>query len=946
MTQPVRYEFVCQGLAADTFAVNRLQGEEALSQLYRFDIELRSPRMDIDFTTLLSQSCRLSLWINGEERRIHGILSDFDMLQKVGDHVLYRAVLVPRLWQLGLFHSNEVFLGKTVPEILRLVLEEGGFTSLGYELNLVRHYRAWPYRCQYAETHLDFIQRLMEREGMYYFFEQQEGGEKLVIVDHLQFHDSMPKPGVFYDPVSGLEGEQFGNSLQSFLCRQKRIARTVMLRDYNDEKPSVDIKGQAQVDAGGMGDVNVFGLNIVSPEEGRELAEIRAEQIRSTRQVFHGESTVGRLAPGYTLRLERHFRAGFNQSYLVTALSHSGMDPTLLSLGSAGPGQTVADAYKNNFSAIVATVQFRPEPICHQPQVHGTLDAIIDAEGDGQYAEVDAEGRYKVILPFDRQLRDEGKASHWVRMSQAFAGEREGMHFPLRKGAHVLLTFIGGDPDRPVITGAMPNATQPSVVTSDNQTKSKIQTRAGNFIEMEDKEESKRIKLYSPHENTYMHLGANNAPGNGIVMVSEGLSRREIGGGTQNTFVSKASLQEWTTGNSDKVITGSNDQLFNEQELFQFKKLSAAGTSSGNMTDADELAGNYHILRRVGDYYQWSEGNEYYYGGGNVFGFGAGYEEVHVNETGVDDGETFAMPATISGAQGYVPANSHISKVWGDTLDYHNGNSYSWGDGCEYSFGGGYAEGHISGSGDILNKSGWEHDLCSPPPFAASGTNISGSKITLNTATAGVEKTFGHSYAYTKGNGIEVTVGDAEGHAWGNSYDFTHGGRHEESTYSDAGILLGKTESCNGVDSEWKYHPLAGALTAFSTSAENGLVNFETKLMPTFDTSIDISAISTSVEIGLNSFGMNLILSEIKMELQLWKIELTLEGWETSGPGLKARGGTTDIEAKLAALETTATEIQATVAQVQTGVTGLETRATKLATGLIDLDTRLLQMKA
>ncbi len=843
---------------------------------------------------------------------------------------------------------------------MRQVLQEGAFTTLDYELNLIRTYRKWPYRCQYSETHLNFLQRLMEREGMYYFFDHSGDSEKLVIVDHLQFHEDMKTPKIIYDPVSGLESEQFGNSVQSFVCNQKRVARSVMLRDYNDESPSVDIKGTSTVDQAGIGEVNVFGLNIISPEEGSELAEVHAEQIRCTRQVFYAESTVGRVVPGYSCKLDKHFRTSFNQSYLVTAVTHSGMDPTLISLGSHTDHNSVAEAYNNSFTAIPADIQYRPEPIQNRPQIHGTLDAIIDAEGDGQYAEVDDEGRYKVILPFDRQIRDEGKASHWIRMSQAFAGEREGMHFPLRKGSHVLLSFIGGDPDRPVITGAMPNSGQPSVVNSTNQTKSKIQTRAGNFIEMEDKADSNRIKLFSPHKNTYMHLGANNAPGDGVVISSAGLDRKEIGGGTQVTLISKIrydSLDDDYPGAIDTAVTDNGEDanntpnhvnLFIEQSLYQFTKLDAHGVGTALMTSEDELAGNYHIVRRVGDYYIFTDSNEYIYGGGNVFSFGNSYEEAHANGVSVTD-ETFAMPTSIAGAIGYDLTSGQVSKTWSHTYEYSSGNNYSWGDTCDYSFGNGYEESHVlitdaNAPVNRINKTDWIHDKCGAPPFPDSGGTISGEKISMNTNTTAVEKSFGDGYAYSNGNSLEVSVGNSEEHSWGNSYGYEHGGFHQECSYSDAGILLSKSDSCSGVEHEWKYHPLAGALTAFTASAENGLVNFETKLMPTFGTTVDVSALSTEVTIGLNSFAMNLTLSSIEMNLQLWKMELTEEGFETKGPGLKTRGGTTDIEAQIAALETKATAIETSVATIETGVTALTTRVTTLDTGVTELKTKAIVM--
>lgn len=933
MVQPVRYAFVCQGLPEDTFAVNRLNGEEAISHLYRFDIELRSRQSDINLKTMLSQSCRLSLWVNGEERKIHGILSDCQMLQQIGDYALYRAVLVPRLWQLGLYHSNEVFLRKSVPETIRQVLEDAGFTRLDYELTLARNYRSWPYRCQYGETHLDFLQRLMEREGIYYFFEQGETAEKLIVTDHLQFHWNVPNPKVFYDPVTGLEVEQFGNSIQSLVCHQKRVARQVVLRDYNDEMPSVDIKGQAIVDRDGVGEVNVFGLNIISAEEGRELAEIRAEQIRANAEVFFGESTVERLAAGYTFKLERHFRAAFNQSYLVTSVTHTGVDPTLSSLGSATTGNQVAEAYRNSFTAIPADVQFRPDAITSKPQIHGTLDAVIDAEGDGQYAEVDKEGRYKVVLPFDRQLRAEGKASHWIRMSQTFAGEREGMHFPLRKGTHVLLSFIGGDPDRPIITGSMPNSAHPSVVTADNQTKSKIQTRAGNFIEMEDREDAKRIKLYSPHENTYMHLGAHNAPGDGIVMVSEGLHRQEIGGGTKATLVSKLALREWSAENSPKVITQASDELFDEAELFEFQKLSDTGSSLGTMTPEEENGGNYHILRRVGDYYNWKQGNDFSYGSGKNFNFGPTYEESHISATGIDNGETYATPTDLTGAEDFDPSQSFVTKKWGDTFSYQKGNAYSFLEGRNYALGNGYTEKHIDTATCHLNKEDWEKDCCSPPPFDSEGTHIEGEKVKFNSTSATIDKLFGNQYSYVNGHALKVTVGNTEHQIFGNVYESRYSGRDEEEvyvTYKGQDVLISRTVSTEDREMVWNFHPEAGALSSFSASAQCGHVNFETKLMPTFDTSIDVSSLSFSLAIGINSFNINLTGCEVKLELQPFKAEYTMDGFDICLPGFehstklnKLQSAVNDVAAKIIEVTATTAKVGASQTEISSGMVKL-----------------------
>ena len=168
--------------------------------------------------------------------------------------------------------------------------------------------------------------------------------------------------------------------------------------------------------------------------------------------------------------------------------------------------------YRNRFTAIPASVQFRPERVTKKSRFFGLMNAKIDAAGSGQYAELDDLGRYKVILPFDLSGRKDGKASAWLRMMQPYAGSDHGMHFPLHKGTEVLLAFIDGDPDRPVIAGAVPNPATPSPVTGDNQTMAVLQTGGKNRIAIEDKDGSQRILLQTPVADSWIRMGAPNDP--------------------------------------------------------------------------------------------------------------------------------------------------------------------------------------------------------------------------------------------------------------------------------------------------------------------------------------------------------------------------------------------------------------------------------------------------
>jgi len=508
-----RFTFVSQGLPEDTFAVVEFKGTEGISRLYEFDITLASDDPEIDLKGVLQNPATLTIKGSDQDFPIHGILGQFEQLHEVKGHYFYRALLVPRLWQADLYRENQLFLDKTVPDIIEEILKQAGLTTQDYELKLTRNYPQWEYICQYAETDFDFISRWMEREGIYFFFQQGEDNEKLIITDSSTAHEDIRGDSTIpFSPPSGIVPEK--EAITAFICRQKRLPNKVILQDYNYRKPSLDLKAEAEVDSSGRGDVYFYGEHFKTPEEGNELAKIRAEEIRCRENVFHGEGTAPNLCPGFFCELEDHYRQSYNQKYLIVEVEHEGHQTGAFW---AGLGEKPAEGeqkltYANSFTAIPSDLQFRPERKTPKSRFYGTMNATIDAAGDGQYAELDDLGRYKVKLPFDQSDMDGGKASRWVRMSQPYAGAEQGMHFPLHKGTEVLLTFVDGDPDRPVIAGAVPNAETASPVTAANQSESVIQTGGKNKIRIQDFAGSERIIMETPAANSWIRVGAPNDP--------------------------------------------------------------------------------------------------------------------------------------------------------------------------------------------------------------------------------------------------------------------------------------------------------------------------------------------------------------------------------------------------------------------------------------------------
>ncbi len=563
-----RFSFVSKGMAEDTFEVVRFRGEEGISRLFQFDIVLISEDPEVDIDAVLQNPAVFTIHRGEEDRKIHGIISEFEQMHEVEQFTFYQATLVPRLWLSDLYLENQLFLDKSVPDIIEEILKQAGLTSQDYELKLTRSYPKWEYICQYKETDLNFISRWMEREGIYYYFEHTEEGEKLIVTDSSTAHTEIPGTSTIpYSPPTALIPQE-EEVIRNFMCRQKILPKKIVLKDYNYRKPSLELKVEKEVNPKGRGVVYLYGEHFKDPEEGKELAKLRAEQIACRGKVFVGESTCPQLCPGYFFDLTDHYREAFNQKYLVIELEHEGSQAGILVAG-LGPEEATGEkepAYINRFTLIPSDVQFRPEVKTPKPRFYGTINAKIDASGDGKYAELDDQGRYKVILPFDMSGREGGKASRWVRMAQPYAGSDYGMHFPLHKGTEVLLTFIDGDPDRPIIVSAVPNPETKTPVTSENQTQAVIRTAGGNEIKLEDKEGSQLIKLYCPTAETSVRLGAPNPSGKtGIDQCTEKNMATVVGGwetrvvGTQMTLSPDGAQNLHVEGDRYLHVTGKEE---------------------------------------------------------------------------------------------------------------------------------------------------------------------------------------------------------------------------------------------------------------------------------------------------------------------------------------------------------------------------------------------------
>lgn len=477
------------------FETVSFKGTQAISELYRYEIELRSRDENIDFDEMLNAEVCLILHNKDlDDTYIHGVLEHFEAYQKIDEYIYYRASLVPKLWWLSIAHHQQIFLDKKVPDILEKVLKESRFTSNDYEFRLQSNYDKREFVCQYKESRYDFMKRWMQREGLYFYFEQNRDGCKLIISDakEKQQKASIMKK-LFYRPTTGLQSYT-DQTVSSVIHRSNNTIKSVHMKNFNYEKPSLDINSVKNSKGDDYTQTYMFGHNILTQDEAKKLTKINEEKFTCQAKEMLGESNIISLIPGFIYVLKDYFVDELNDEYLMLRVDSEGSQRGFLTTGFTNDGND-ASYYHNTFTMISAQTQFRDQSTVQWPHIAGMLSAVIDGQGSGDTAELDKYGRYKVIMPFDISGKKDAKASAYLRMAQPSAGEKQGIHFPLHKGTEVLISFKGGDPDQPIIMGAVPNINNPSPVNEENVTKSVIQTHGGNIIYMEDTPGKAHIKL-------------------------------------------------------------------------------------------------------------------------------------------------------------------------------------------------------------------------------------------------------------------------------------------------------------------------------------------------------------------------------------------------------------------------------------------------------------------
>lgn len=547
------FSFQVGALPLDTFRVIEFVGHEAVSECYQFTIRA------VAFDTALKFDDGIgvagTLIVRGTDYKIthYGIITAFTQVPDsdgtVALNFTYEFTLEPRLRWTSYTLQSRIFQNKTVPEIVGEVLDDYLIKDQDYKIDVKFEgsgdYPKREFTVQYNESDLDFIQRLLEDEGIFYFFDHSGDREVLMITnkkDSVKPLENTPK--LEFRPEIGMHAEdgEYVDTLNKTL-RWVSGSRTT-LKDYNYRTPESAVVGVYDM-KGTTGEYYHFGDHVKTADEAKRLAQIRSEMFFCEREIYRGTSIARSMHSGHRFSLAHADAEGFNGEYLIVRVTHQG------DMAQEEGKDRPRPHYRNNFEAIPAAVQYRPRLSTPKPKAQGILTAKVDGQ-KGSYAYIDEEGRYRMKLFFDRSEDKDGKASKAIRLAQPYAGAGYGMHFPLHTETEIAVGFVDGDLDRPIGLGAIPNPSKGSPVSAGNKHQNMIKSHSGHSITLDDKEGATGIHMATTGGHK---MGFDDAAG------SKGITLKTSGGHSLSADDKNQDVEIKTTGGIDLKLDDAGKQI-------------------------------------------------------------------------------------------------------------------------------------------------------------------------------------------------------------------------------------------------------------------------------------------------------------------------------------------------------------------------------------------------
>ncbi len=441
---------------AEDLLFHGMHAREELGRLGEYQIDLLSPKGELDPDAILAKAVSVKLALPDEGTHyFNGYVTRFSQHGKYGRYHRYMAVVRPWFWFLTRTADCRIFQDRTVPQILEKVFADHGVADVTFELTAT--YRKWTYCVQYRETDFNFVSRLMEHEGIYYYFSHTTDQNTMVITDSYSGHAPFPKyaelPFIAPERLARADIEhvttwEFGREVQPGVYVHD---------DYDLERPSVELRTKKSFPRGhALSSAEVFdypGTYVLKPH-GEQYAGVRIEEFASQYEVAQATSNARGVAPGCLFSLTDHPRTDQNREYLIRAVSYD-----LEFSAYEGVPEPGGASYRCSFSAMSSKEPFRSRRTTPKPFVQGPQTAVVVGPA-GDEIHTDKYGRVKVQFHWDRLGEHDENSSCWIRVSHPWAGKNWGAVATPRIGQEVIVDFLEGDPDQPIITGRVYNAEQ------------------------------------------------------------------------------------------------------------------------------------------------------------------------------------------------------------------------------------------------------------------------------------------------------------------------------------------------------------------------------------------------------------------------------------------------------------------------------------------------------
>ncbi|WP_415769495.1 type VI secretion system tip protein VgrG [Pseudomonas sp. LB3P38] len=492
------------------FQVLSFTGREALNQPFEFELELVSEKASINLESVLHKLAFLQLSPSGTG--IHGLVYSIAQGEAGKRLTRYRISLRPQLAYLAHRVNQRIFQQMTVPQIISQVLEEHGILASEHKFQLNAVYPERIYCVQYDESDLQFVQRLCEEEGIHYHFQHSASGHLLMFGDDQTVFPKLAP--VAYQQDTGLVADQA--VIKRFGLRMTTRTSRTTRRDYDFTKPKIELESDAKSAAKPDLEDYDYPGRFVDRERGKHLATRALERHRSDYRLAEGTGDQPLLVTGHFLALTAHANPAWNDLWLLTEILHEGKQPQVLeeviSSDVTDQKDDFHQGYRNRFSAIPWDVPYRP-PLDHpKPKVLGTQSAVVTGP-EGEEIFCDQYGRVKVQFFWDREGQHDDKTSCWMRVASNWASQNFGSINLPRIGMEVLITFLEGDPDQPLITGCLYHGVNlPPYKLPDFKTLATVKSKEykgsrANELRIDDTTSEISIALRSDHGASAINLG-------------------------------------------------------------------------------------------------------------------------------------------------------------------------------------------------------------------------------------------------------------------------------------------------------------------------------------------------------------------------------------------------------------------------------------------------------